>query len=169
MEFVDTPQAAHRRLASARRRHLGDRDGLDAVKHLGVGAMRLVPFFTQLVLVAEPVEKCCGGKENNKVLIRGTVLVGVLRHTRADETVRLWMNIAREGLHPRRGGRVRLSINLLTNSDVQTEDGHAMKYGTFHSFQNLSHTVRGCNETVNKWAHTSILTCTCHRKPVEQW
>ena len=95
MEFVDTPQAAHRRLASARRRHLGDRDGLDAVKHLGVGAMRLVPFFTQLVLVAEPVEKCCGGKENNKVLIRGTVLVEVLRHTRADETVRLWMNIAR--------------------------------------------------------------------------
>ena len=42
---------------------------------------------------------------------------------------------------------------MLTKSDGQTEDGHAMmKLGTFHSFQTLSHAVRGCHKTVNKCA-----------------
>ena len=58
---------------------------------------------------------------------------------------------------------------MLNQNDAQTEDGHAMmKYGTFHSFQNLSHAVRGCKETVNKCAHTSRRTCTCHKKPVQK-
>ena len=36
---------------------------------------------------------------------------------------------------------------LLTKSDAQTEDGHAiMKLSTFHSFQTLSHAGRGCHK-----------------------
>ena len=38
---------------------------------------------------------------------------------------------------------------MLNQSDMQTEDGHAMmKFDTFHSFQNLSHAVRGCQNSV---------------------
>ena len=52
-------------------------------------------------------------------------------------------------------------VPMLTKGDGQTEDGHAMiKFDTFHSFQNLSHAVRESNETVNKCAQTSRLTCT---------
>ena len=44
-------------------------------------------------------------------------------------------------------------LPMLIESGGQTEDGHAMKYfGHFYPFQNLSHAVRGCNETVNKYA-----------------
>ena len=43
-----------------------------------------------------------------------------------------------------------------------------MKFDTFHSFRNLSHALRGCDETVNKCAQTSRLSCTCHEKPVEK-
>ena len=42
---------------------------------------------------------------------------------------------------------------LVTKSDGQMEDGHAMmKLSTFHSFQTLGHAVRGCHKTVNKCA-----------------
>ena len=52
----------------------------------------------------------------------------------------------------------RPTCNMLNQSDVQTEDGHAMmKFDTFHSFRNLSHAVRGCHETVIKCAPTCKL------------
>ena len=61
-------------------------------------------------------------------------------------------------------------VPMLTMGDGPTEDGHAMmECDTFHSFRNLSHAVRGCNETVNKCAKTSRLTCTCHKTPAEKW
>ena len=61
-------------------------------------------------------------------------------------------------------------LPMLTESDGLTEDGHALKtLDTFLSFQNLSHAVRGCHETVNKCAPTSKLTCTYQKKPVEEW
>ena len=60
-------------------------------------------------------------------------------------------------------------LPMLNQNDAQTEDGHAMmKFDTFQSFRDLSHTVRGCNETVNKCAQTSRLTSTCHKKPAEK-
>ena len=38
---------------------------------------------------------------------------------------------------------------VINQSDAQTEDGHAMMNSdTFHSFQNLSHAMRGCHNSV---------------------
>ena len=44
---------------------------------------------------------------------------------------------------------VLLVWQVINQSDAQTQDGHAMmKSDTFHSFQNMSHVVRGCHNSV---------------------
>ena len=51
-----------------------------------------------------------------------------------------------------------LSNKLINRSVVPTEDGHAMKTSdTFHSFQNLSHAVRGCHNNCRQ-VRTNITT-----------
>ena len=85
-------------------------------------------------------------------------------------------------------------LPMLNQSDAQTEDGHAMmKSDTFQSFQDLSHAVRGCHNsvlslrveqkalllkveqkgrhktTVDNCVLTSQLAHASHQRPVGKW